>query len=357
MISDRCFTEEHIEQQSQIMTGASPVMIEKCIHALALLCHLAETDLEFIFKGGTSLLLHLPQIRRLSIDIDILCKAENDQLDSIVDGLPSLAPFTRQEEDERGARGLPERRHFKFFYTSSVTGREDNVLLDVVQEPNCQLECEDKPVQTEFIQVDHPATVRVPTVEALLGDKLTAFAPNTLGVPFFTERGKSMTMQVVKQLFDVGELFNAVQDISAVKRGYVESCRLESAYRGGFTMQQALDDTKKTALQLCCNGFRYAQRDDTIIANIQDGATRLRDHLTQGRFRMTQEAKVTAAKAFLLATYLEEAVELSTDDLAFDLNERKEFILNANIADPSCLNRLKPILPEAFYYLALAMGA
>ena len=290
-----------------------------------------------------------------SIDIDIVCNADNEQIDEIVESLSRQPPFLRQEEDDRGARGLPERRHFKFFYTSAVTGREDNVLLDVVQEADCRLECVEKPVETEFIQVDHRTTVRIPTVDALLGDKLTAFAPHTLGVPFFTHSGNCMTIQVVKQLYDIGELFNEVQDLAAVKQAYEESYRLESVYReGNYTMQQTLDDTKHVALQLCCNGFRYIHRNDEIIANIQDGANRLRDHLTEGRFRMTQEAKITAAKAYLLASYLEGSVGLTADQLSFDLSEQEEFIQVTNISDPSCLNRLKPILPEAFYYMALA---
>ena len=357
MISGDCYTGEYIEEQYQRLGGASPIMIEKSIHALALLGHLADTDLQFIFKGGTSLLLHLPNIRRLSIDIDIMCTADDEQLNTFVGSISQLSPFIRKEEDERGARGLPERRHFKFFYTSAITGREDNVLLDVVQEEDCRLACVDKPVETEFIKVEKSVFVRVPSVEALLGDKLTAFAPNTLGVPFFTPRGKSMTMQVVKQLHDVGELFNEVQDLDAVKKAYAEGYRLESMYReGDFSMQQTLDDTKNIALQLCCNGFKYAHRDDNIIANLQDGATRLRDHLVRGRFRLIQEAKIAAAKAYLLAAYLEGSVDLTADQLSFDLDKRLDFIRETDISEPSCLNRLKPIVPEAFYYLALGMG-
>lgn len=357
MISGECYTGEYIEEQHQRLGGASPIMIEKSIHALALLGHLAGTDLPFIFKGGTSLLLHLPSIRRLSIDIDIMCTADDEQLNAVVGSMSQLPPFIRQEEDARGARGLPERRHFKFFYTSAISGREDHVLLDVVQEEDCRLACVDKPIETEFIKVEKTVLVRVPSVEALLGDKLTAFAPNTLGVPFFTPRGKSMTMQVVKQLHDVGELFNEVQDLDAVKTAYIEGYRLESMYRkGDFSMQQTLDDTKNMALQLCCNGFKYAHRDDSIIANLQDGATRLRDHLVRGRFTLIKEAKVAAAKAYLLAAYLEGSIELTADKLKFDLTEHMTFIQEANISDPSCLNRLKPIVPEAFYYLALRMG-
>ncbi len=46
--------------------------MEKVVHALYLLQKLTQTSLPFIFKGGTSLLLLLPQPARFSIDIDII---------------------------------------------------------------------------------------------------------------------------------------------------------------------------------------------------------------------------------------------------------------------------------------------
>jgi len=356
MIPAGYFTREYIQKQRQDLGSGDLIIIEKSICALALLGHLAETDLQFIFKGGTSLLLHLPRIRRLSIDIDIMCSATDGELDSVVDSISSLSPFVWAEENDRGERGLPARRHFKFFYPSAVTGSEEYVLLDVVQEDECGLECVEKPINTGFILVERDVLVRVPTVEALLGDKLTAFAPHTLGVPFQTKKGDSMTMQVAKQLFDVGELFSEVKNLEAVKRAYLESYRLESEYRDGkFSMEETLNDTKNTALQLCINGTRGAP-DSKIAEPILDGIRRLRNHLVQGRFSPNLEVKVAAAKAYLLASYLAGGLELSEDQLAFDISKRLEFIQAATIPDPQHLNRLKRTAPEAFYYLALGLG-
>lgn len=42
-------------------------------------------------------------------------------------------------------------------------------------------------------------TVTMPTLECLLGDKLTAFAPHTTGVLL----GKKKELEIAKQLFDV----------------------------------------------------------------------------------------------------------------------------------------------------------
>jgi predicted nucleotidyltransferase component of viral defense system len=47
------------------------LQIEKSIYALALLCGLVRSEVPFVFKGGTSLILLLNAFRRLSIDIDI----------------------------------------------------------------------------------------------------------------------------------------------------------------------------------------------------------------------------------------------------------------------------------------------
>ncbi|MBK7097825.1 MAG: hypothetical protein IPH58_05105 [Sphingobacteriales bacterium] len=45
-----------------------------------------------------------------------------------------------------------------------------------------------------------------------MGDKLTAFAPNTTGIPYF-KKDDSMSMEIIKQLYDIGNLFDAVTDI------------------------------------------------------------------------------------------------------------------------------------------------
>lgn len=357
MISAECFTREYIQKQRQSLGSGDLIIIEKSICALALLGNLAETDLQFIFKGGTSLLLHLPRIRRLSIDIDIMCSATDEELESIVDSISSLSPFVRAEENDRGARGLPRRRHFKFFYPSAVTGSEEYVLLDVVQEDECRLECIEKVIRTEFIQVEREVKVRVPTVEALLGDKLTAFAPHTLGVPFQTEKGKPMTMQVAKQLFDVGELFNEVKSLEAVKRAYQESYRIESEYRGGnFSQGDTLNDTKNVALQLCINGTKGGVPDDAIVKPLLDGIKRLKNHLVRDRFGPNLEVKVAAAKVHLLVSYLAGEIDLSEDQLSFSLADRLNFIRDTDISEPHYLNRLKKTTPEAFYYLAVGIG-
>src|SRR6266516_4700519 len=147
MIAEICFSAGWLDKKRRELKGVHPGLLERALHAFALLGHLAESDLKFVFKGGTSLLLHVPVIRRLSIDIDILCSAPAAELDQILKEVASVPPFIRYEEDERGSRGLPERRHFKFFYTPLVAGNPaPYVFLDVVEEPHVPHDVIVKPI-------------------------------------------------------------------------------------------------------------------------------------------------------------------------------------------------------------------
>jgi predicted nucleotidyltransferase component of viral defense system len=71
MIAEICFTADWLDKKRKELKGVDPSLLERALHAFALLGHLAESDLKFVFKGGTSLLLHVPVIRRLSIDMSL----------------------------------------------------------------------------------------------------------------------------------------------------------------------------------------------------------------------------------------------------------------------------------------------
>ena len=107
MIRKVCFTQEYIDRKCAQIGANDRQLLEKSIHALALLGHLAESGLEFVFKGGSSLLLLLAPIRRLSTDIDIVCGVPGKDLNAILDRIGRQSPFTHYKEQDRGFRGLP----------------------------------------------------------------------------------------------------------------------------------------------------------------------------------------------------------------------------------------------------------
>jgi hypothetical protein len=202
MIPQATYTVDWINTQRRVLGGCDPQILEKSVHALALLGHLADSGLPFLFKGGTSILLHIEPVRRLSVDIDIVCAALPAELERIVAHIGRKPPFLRSEEDHRGERGLPRRRHFKFYFRSALDPRPElYILLDVVSETLSVLQIVQKPIRTHFLQPERVVHVAVPTVDSLLGDKLTAFAPATVGVPVRRLDGTpGDVMQVAKQL-------------------------------------------------------------------------------------------------------------------------------------------------------------
>jgi predicted nucleotidyltransferase component of viral defense system len=93
------FQPDWVNQQRRQLGNCDPAILEKCVHALTLLGYLVESGLPFIFKGGTSLLLHMPQVRRLSRDIDIVCgrpAADGDAVRDLCRTLCRPADFSFQ---------------------------------------------------------------------------------------------------------------------------------------------------------------------------------------------------------------------------------------------------------------------
>jgi hypothetical protein len=349
MISGECFTGAWQARKREELGGCDPVLLEKTIHAIALLDALAARGLDFVFKGGTSLLLRLPRIRRLSIDADILCQEAPEKLDRLLAEVARTSPFSRFTEDDRGPDRVPARRHFKFHYTPlDSRNPAPFVLLDVVHERNLYPVVEAVPLPPAFIEGE--GTLPVPTIEGLLGDKLTAFAPNTTGVPL-RER---TTMQFMKQVFDVGELFDAAADMAAVREAYGRIFEAENSYRGGgFTPEQGLDDTFETAYRMAWVGLSKAPADGRCEL-IEKGRRELDSHLVGHRFRR-EEMKEAAAKAALLARALRHGSLPAFETLRFGASQVVALRDARFPAAFSAIAKLKTA-PAAIWYWQQALG-
>ena len=71
------------------------------------------------------------------------------------------------------------------------------VLLDIVKMPSPFSETIEKPIILPLFEVEKDVKVSIPTVNSFTGDKLSAFAPTTIGILF--DKGKSM--EIIKQLY------------------------------------------------------------------------------------------------------------------------------------------------------------
>lgn len=350
VIQRSSFDHEWIDSVREEFGGDSYV-IEKAIHAFALLEQLCLANLDFVFKGGTSLLLLLGSANRLSIDIDIVSEVDDNKLHSTVSEISSISPFTGVQRHDRGERGLPNREHYQFFYHSVITHEKDFVILDVVKD-RCLLPCMQMPVDCFLLSTaGNSAQVTVPRLEALLADKLTAFAPQTIGVPFITANGDPHALQVVKQLFDVGELFNHIRCPERVSEAYQISFAAENAYHeNSFSLQEVLADTKHHCLRICGYNVKGYKEND-VTGNLKAGITGISSHLLNTRFRIDKEAKTAAAKAYLLCQYIAGNCSLAAERIAYDvqfLHQNDAITLPDEITH---LERLKSVHPQAYYYL------
>ena len=185
--------------------------------------------------------------------------------------------------------------------------------------------------------------VVVPSVEDILGDKLTAFAPETTGIPYY-KNDKLTTLEIVKQLYDVGRLFDKMQDINTVSKSFKAIAHVELGYRNlGRDLSQIYDDIRQTALNISTRG----SVDKDKFALLQKGIINIKPFMYKGAYRI-EEAVIDAAKAAYLATLIEtggENIERFTDaQLSGDL------LIKSVLT--SKLNKLRIGLPEAYFYWA-----
>jgi hypothetical protein len=227
MILAESFTREWINshRERKGFEKINPPLVEKMIHALALVESLAASKLDFVFKGGTSLVLLMPSAGRFSIDIDIITQAGKNEIESILSKVCMKQPFTSFKLNEQRSYkpGIPK-AHYSLYYNSGLTEKEDHILLDILFDENSYPSLLEMPITGHWIKTDTQfIPVKLPTHESITGDKLTAFAPNTTGVPY--NQGKEL--EIVKQLFDLGRLFHQVKDIETVRLSFDKTVEKE----------------------------------------------------------------------------------------------------------------------------------
>ncbi len=226
MIKKKCFENNWIISKYKEIK-ADPILIEKAIYAFELLGSLIENNVNLIFKGGTGLMLLIPELKRLSIDIDILNESDNESLNNAFNRIIEGGIFNRWEENKRTSNYKIAKKHFKFFYNSSIEKRESYILLDIVQSNYSFLNTTEKSINLPLFEIEKEIKVMVPTINSYVGDKLTAFAPKTIGIPY----GKNKSMEIIKQLFDLGILFEHITSLKEISQIYKKISKTEASYR------------------------------------------------------------------------------------------------------------------------------
>ncbi len=356
MIREHCFTDEWLEgfKKQKDHKRIDKIILEKMIYALHLLERLKSNGLEFVFKGGTSLILLLKEGNRFSIDIDIISKTDRAELETILQKVVNSSNFTGVEldEDRSYKPGVPK-AHYSFTFDSVSKGKySGTILLDVLIEDSIYPEQIEVPIQTKWIETDGETLVTAPSIDAITGDKLTAFAPNTIGIPYF--KGKvSFAMEICKQLFDLSKLFEKVKNVEVVAASFQVFAEQEIIYRKDenreleLTLEMVLQDTIDTCLIIAKRGSGSGD-EKKKFTELQRGIRAFgTGFLMAGNFRIDDAIPASARIAYL-------AVKIMVNDLSpithYQGQDIKDLIIENQ--DWSFLNRLKrqPDKSSFFYW-------
>jgi hypothetical protein len=346
MIDSQCFTAEWIATKSKEYQYSDRNIIEKVIRAFSLLDMLATSGCPFHFKGGSSLMLLLnDQPYRLSIDIDIICPPGTD-IEIYLTKFREYG-FINYESIERIQRGtnIPK-SHSKFFYKVAFLddcNRNEHILLDVLNEDCHYINTTKLPINNPFLNIiGEPNKVLVPSIGDILGDKLTAFAPNTTGIPYL-KKGRDCSLEIIKQLYDIGRLFDKVENLDITTEAFKKIATVELSYRGLKDDKKVIfDDIRSTALCLATRGKEGIGNFDMLT----QGISRIKSFMFQNKYSL-EDAITDAAKAAYIATCIERGV---THLNKYQGNPTEISNLTTPSTLTSRLNKLKRTSPEALYY-------
>lgn len=341
MLKPENFNMEHI---NGVREGSScdPAILERTVYAFGLLESLVRVNMPFIFKGGTCLMLLLKSPRRLSTDIDIIVEPGTDIMNYIQEA-SKIFPFDEVEEQSRIGKNQIEKRHFKFYYDSPINKSRFYILLDVLFEENHYNELVEKPIRNEFLLTEEPyLPVRIPSIDCILGDKLTAFAPHTTGIPFDEKK----ELEIIKQLYDVSTLIEECSNFQNIYETYMKTVVSEIGYRGNnCTPEDALLDTISMAACIISRGNNNPEEYCKLITGIKS----IRTHIFRENYS-GETAAIQACRVMYMAACI-------LKNKKFVRIENPEMYIKDSISKSKykSLSYIKRIKLEAYGYLVEAV--
>lgn len=279
---------------------------------------------------------------RLSTDIDIIVEPGTD-IECYIDEAARIFPFKRSEEQIRIGKNKVEKRHFKFIYDSPIRKSEFYILLDVVFTKNPYSSTICKEIKNEFLIVDgKKSIVRVPDPDCILGDKLTAFAPHTTGVPF----GLDKELEIMKQFYDIATLSAIVKNQDAIVETYRKVVAEEIAYRGiDVSKEDVLRDTIHGAVCILGRGSLEAKEYSHYLKGIHS----LDSHILHGRYG-GETAACQACQVMYVASCL-----LTGNKVRMIDNTEKYMDFKLGKSKYKKLEYMKKLKLEAYGYLVEAV--
>ncbi len=337
------FIEEKYNEYKKINKRLSIQLMEKNIYALYLLELLQRTGLNFIFKGGTSLILLLNEVKRLSIDIDILVDENIDMEKFLKKVVETSNLFYEYEENIRqnSASSRMKLRHFKFNFISKLDNESKYILLDVAYETNKYSKVNEIEINCDLLKVDSiPIYVTIPTVESILGDKLCVIAPNTTGIGYESHK----ELELMKQLYDIDKLFNESNNVKEIKESFIEISTRELEYRklNNLKYNNVLDDILDFCKILVIRGNYKREKLNKILI----GVKKFPDYMLTSKFLIDIQILTAVSKIMYLVSIIK-----TNKDIIEKYNGQDILEGNISIEFKRLFKIIKEMNKEAYYYL------
>jgi len=345
MINEKCFTKERINEfrKQKEYRKINPPVLEKMINALYLLQLLSKSEIKFTFKGGTSLILLLNKARRFSVDIDILTLESREVIEKALTSIVDDSHFSSWELDKKRSynSGVPK-AHYELFYDSELQKGPGYIILDILFEESIYPKTQESEIKSEWIESTEVITVTTPTIESILGDKLTAFAPTTTGIMY----GKGKGQEIIKQLFDVSCLYDEVENITDVFDSFHTTVQKELMYRNlEISEEKVLDDIINTSILIAKREKNKLPQEKIYFKELQQGIKQFGSFLIEGSFTI-EDAIIASAKSAILANRLKK-----NDHSKLPVHINQDVTKLSIEGDLSFLNKLKKLKDKsAFFY-------
>lgn len=241
-------------------------------------------------------------------------------------------------------RSIEQKRHFRFTYKSPESGKDVTILLDVLFENVLYETVIEYPIRNDLILTEgENLSVLAPNANGLLADKLTAFAPHTTGIPL----GAGKDLEVIKQLFDCGVLFEAMDNYHEVWSSYKRIAETEIRYRE-LTIRptDVLSDTIRSCLCIASRGQYHKDE----YGYYRDGISRIRNHIIGNRFN-GEIAGSYASRIMYLASSM-----ITGKEILPETNEDVDsYCLNSRLSKPRSFSYLHFTDKTAYGYIISAI--
>ena len=151
-----------------------------------------------------------------------------------------------------------------------------------------------------------------------------------------------MSMEIIKQLYDIGNLVDAITDIDTVKTTFYRFAQTELLYRNSDqTPLDVLDDIYQTALCIVTRG----SDGKGDFEELQKGIQRIGNLIFSENYHI-EKAITHATKVAYIATLIKN--KTTSIDKFNNLQQLKDWTIDRPLNTK--LNKLKKSNPEAFFY-------